>query len=131
MYEFSIEAFQANWFRIAIALLGPPVAHILYAIFSKSRPVLALMLVSSITMIWMFFASTITYGPPFGAYAKSVITLYVLLATIFLWFAHHQLVRRSELKPVWLFHVPVIALFIAFGMLVYNFHIAPNIYPPV
>lgn len=126
MHEASVEAIQSYFWLIGIAFFGPIIAHILYGIFSKSRPMLALVLISGVTMGWMIVAATISYGPPFGAYGKTVMTGYVIVATLFLWLAHHQLIKRSNLKPHWLFHISVIAMFGMFSMALYIYHIAPR-----
>jgi hypothetical protein len=130
MQDFNLAVLQADLPRVLFTLLSPIVAHILYVLFAKSQPKLALFLLSIIAVIWMYFAARITYGPPFADYGKSAVSLYVFIATGMFWFAHHQLIRRSGLKPAWFFHIPVVILFLSFCLLLWTFHIAPRLGVP-
>ncbi len=125
MEEFSLATLTAHLPRIVVVLLGPILAHISFAIFSKRAPTVALALVSGFTVIWMYVAAPQTYGNGLGTYSNTAVSVYVVIATGFLWFAHHFLIQRSTLKPKWFFHIPVVLLFLGFSLLLWRFHIAP------
>lgn len=127
MDNFSIDTLMDYLPRIIIVLIGPILAHIVYAIFARRKPTVALFSVSAITLIWMIFAAPQSYGQGLGTYSNSAVSVYVVIATGFLWFAHHQLIQRSTLKPSWFFHIPIVLLFIAFCMLLWKFHLTPII----
>lgn len=131
MEESTIVALKAFLPSIVVTIIGPIIAHVLYAVFANSKPKLALLLISAVTLIWMTVASSISYGPPFGGHSKTIITAYIFIATAVLWFVHHLLIRRSEFRPSWFYHLPVILLFSSFCLLLYTYHIAPRFVVPI
>ena len=127
MEEFSLDKMFDHLPLIVVVLIGPILAHITYAIFSKGNPTVGLYIIAVITLLWMIVAAPQRYGNGLATYSNSAVSVYVLVATGFLWFAHHHLVQKSALRPKWSFHVPIALLFGFFCLLLYKFHIQPHV----